>query len=222
MLLFVAGATGATGRVFVPLAEKEHELRLHVRPQSRERSPLGKDPRAAVLDLSDAAALTESLVGCDAVLSFVGTMKKRFAAGDTYESSDVGSTTALVNAAKEAKVPRFLLLSSYGAGGSGAYLKMKERCERIVQDSGLRWTIFRPSMLVSPKDGPAGTHGKRPNIAGAGYLFGAIKAIPGFRGWADDVRPIPLEVLCRAFLAVLREPRDGKILLGRELWTLGA
>ena len=222
MLLFVAGATGATGSVFVPLAEKEHELRLHVRPQSRERSPLGKDPRAAVLDLSDAAALTESLVGCDAVLSFVGTMKKRFAAGDTYESSDVGSTTALVNAAKEAKVPRFLLLSSYGAGGSGAYLKMKERCERIVQDSGLRWTIFRPSMLVSPKDGPAGTHGKRPNIAGAGYLFGASKAIPGFRGWADDVRPIPLEVLCRAFLAVLREPRDGKILLGRELWTLGA
>jgi uncharacterized protein YbjT (DUF2867 family) len=222
MRLFVAGATGATGTVFVPLAEKEHELRLHVRPQSRERSPLGKDPRAAILDLSDDAALTKALDGCDAVISFVGTMKKRFAAGDTYESSDVGSTTALVNAAKAAKVPRFLLLSSYGAGGSGAYLKMKERCERIVQDSGLGWTIFRPSMLVSPRDAPEGTHGKRPNIAGAGYLFGAIKAIPGFRGWADDVRPIPLEVLCRAFLAVLREPRDGAILLGRDLWKLGA
>ena len=68
--------------------------------------------------------------------------------------------------------------------------------------------------------GPEGTHGKRPSIAGAGYLFGAIKAI-GLRGWADDVRPIPLEVLCRAFLAVLREPRDGEILLGRDLWKLG-
>ena len=221
MRLFVAGATGATGSVFVPLAEKEHDLVLHVRPQSRDRSPLGRDPRAAILDLSDADALTKAVVGCDAMLSFVGTMKKRFAAGDTYESSDVGSTTALVNAAKAAKVPRFLLLSSYGAGGSGAYLKMKERCEHIVRDSGLRWTVFRPSMLVSPKDGPEGTHGKRPNIAGAGYVFGAIKAI-GFRGWADDVRPIPLEVLCRAFLAVLREPRDGEVLTGRELWKLGA
>lgn len=221
MRVFLAGATGATGTVFIPLAEKRHDLVLHVRPQSKDKTPLGKDPRAAVLDLDDAGALRAAMRGCAVVLSFVGTMKSRFAAGDTYESSDIGSTEKLVAAAVVEKVPRFLLLSSYGAGGMGAYLKMKERCERIVQDSGLAWSIFRPSALMSPRDGAEGTHGKRPNIAGAGYLFGAIKAIPGLKGWGDDVRPIPIEVLCRAILAVVDDPKeDGRILQGRDLWRL--
>lgn len=221
MRVFIAGATGATGTVFVPMAETRHELVFHVRPQSKDKTPLGKDPRARVFDLDDAEALRAAVRGCDAVISFVGTMKSRFAAGDTYETSDIGSTEKLVAAAKAEKVPRFLLLSSYGAGGMGAYLKMKERCERIVQDSGLAWSIFRPSALMSPQQGAEGTHGKRPNIAGAGYLFGAIKAIPGLKGWGDDVRPIPIEVLCRAILAVVDDPSlDGRILQGRDLWRL--
>ena len=222
MRLFIAGATGATGTVFVPLAEKSHELVLHVRPQSKDKTPLGADPRARVIELSDAPALDAAVKGCDAIVSFVGTMKKRFAAGDTYESSDIGSTEQLVRAAKAAGVPRFLLLSSYGAGGMGAYLKMKERCEDIVKQSGLAFCIYRPSALVSPKEGAAGTHGKRPNITGASYVFGAVKAIPVFRGWADDVRPIPIEVLARAILATVTDRSwDGKTLSGRELWQLG-
>ena len=40
-------------------------------------------------------------------------------------------------------------------------------------------------------------------------------------GFADDVRPIPIEVLCDAILRVLAEARDGAILEGRELWVLG-
>src|SRR5437588_1098775 len=152
MRIFVAGATGATGRVFVPKAEAAgHDLVLHVRPQSAARSPLGADPRARVLDLGDAAALKDALAGCAAVVSFVGTMRKRFEAGDTYESSDILSTQQLVDGAKAAGVPRFLLLSSFGAGSMGAYLQMKGRCESIVKESGLRWTIFRPSSLVTPE-----------------------------------------------------------------------
>ncbi|CAN5701249.1 hypothetical protein BH09MYX1_BH09MYX1_38990 [soil metagenome] len=221
MRVFIAGATGATGTVFVPLAEKSHELLFHVRPQSKDKTPLGSDPRARVFELDDGEALRSAVRGCDAVISFVGTMKKRFAAGDTYESSDIGSTEKLTQAAVAEKVPRFLLLSSYGAGGMGAYLKMKEQCERIVQTSGLAWSIFRPSALVSPREGAEGTHGKRPNIMGSSYLFGAVKAIPGLKGWGDDVRPIPIEVLCRAILAVLDDPaKDGRILQGRDLWQL--
>ena len=123
MKVFVAGATGATGQVFVPMAtEAGLDLVLHVRPQSAARSPLAKDPRARVIDLGDADGLAAALAGADAVVSFVGTMKSRFAAGDTYEASDVGSTRQIVLGAKSAGVPRVLLLSSYGAGGMGAYL----------------------------------------------------------------------------------------------------
>jgi nucleoside-diphosphate-sugar epimerase len=222
MRIFVAGATGATGRVFVPRATAAgHDVLFHVRPQSAAKTPLGNDPDARVFDLADVGAATEAMTGREVVLSFVGTMKNRFSAGDTYESSDVASTEQLVAAATAAKVPRFLLLSSYGAGGMGAYLKMKARCEDLVKASSLRWSIFRPSALVSPDDAPEGTHGTRKVPPGAGAIFGVMRRLPGLGPVADDVRPMPIDVLCDAMLRVIDHPRDGATLQGRDLWVAG-
>ncbi len=224
MKIFVAGATGATGQVFIPLATAAgHELRLHVRPQTVAKTPLGKDPRARVFELSDPMALESALSGCDVVISFVGTTRSRFQSGDTYESSDIASTRALVAGARAAKVPRFLLLSSVGAGGAGAYLKMKGECERIVKESGLRYTLFRPSALVSPSKGEAATshHGRREIPAVADWVMSAIGALPGLAPWAARFKPMPITVLCRAMLRVLEDPRDGKAIQGQELWALG-
>jgi uncharacterized protein YbjT (DUF2867 family) len=195
-----------------------------VRPQSADRSPLGKDARAKVFDLADAGALKSALAGCDAAISFVGTMRKRFEAGDTYESSDVLSTRQIVDGAKAAGVPRVLLLSSFGAGGMGAYLQMKGRCEAIVRESGLRWTIFRPSALVTPHGAAEGTHGARHVLPGPGAVLGVIRRVPGLTGFADDVRPIPLDIVSGAFLRVLIEPSrryENGVLEGRDLWVLG-
>src|SRR5258708_37585280 len=138
MRIFLAGATGATGLVFAPLATSAgHELLLHVRPQSRDKTPLASDPRARIFDLADAGALRDAVAGCDAIVSMVGTMRKRFAAGDTYASSDVATAeqvvgaarssvardrAATIGAARAANVPRLLLLSSFGAGGRGRVL----------------------------------------------------------------------------------------------------
>jgi uncharacterized protein YbjT (DUF2867 family) len=223
VIVFVAGATGATGQAFVQeVAQRPSiEVRLHVRPQSAAKTPLAQDPRARIFDLGDASALEGALRGCDAVVSFVGTMRQRFESGDTYASSDVGSARALVAGARAAGVPRFLLLSSLGAGGAGAYLKMKGECERIVRESGLAWTIFRPSAFETPPGTPVGHHGERKASPGAHAVFGALRHLPGAAGWVDDVRPITLDVLARAFLAVLEGPQPSRILSGRDLWALG-
>ncbi len=225
MRIFVAGATGATGQFFVPLAAKAGiEQRLHVRPQSVAKTSLGKDPRTRVFDLSDRQALASALSGCEAVISFVGTMRSRFKAGDTYESSDIGSTRLLVEGAKASSVPRFFLLSSVGAGGAGAYLKMKGECEWIVKQSGLRYTIFRPSALVSPPEGDleSSHHGRREVPAVLGWTMAVVGALPGLGAWADRLKPIPIFVVCHAFLGVLEKPRDGEVIEGQVLWTLGA
>lgn len=223
MRIFVGGATGATGQAFVPEAARAGlELVLHVRPRTAARTPLASDPRTRVFELADAAALADALAGCDAVVSFIGTTRGRFSAGDTYAASDVGTTAQLCDGARVAGVPRLLLLSSLGAGGPGAYLQMKGECERLVRASGLRWTIFRPSVLVTPEGVPGGTHGARRGVPLAGALFGLVARVPGLGGLADDTRPIPLDVLARAFVHVLREPMDGAVLTGRDLWRLGA
>ena len=223
MRVFVAGATGATGTVFVPLAEKRgHQLVLHVRPVTAAGHPLGRDPRAVVFDLADPDALRQAVRGCDVIVSLVGTMKKRFDQGDTYDSSDVGSTRALVAAALAERVSRFRLLSSYGAGGPGAYAQMKGDCEQLLRGAGnIRWSIFRPSALVSPAQFGESHHGKREVPGFVIGLGNALRALPGLQGWADDIRPIPIDVVARAILATLESPRDGEVLSGRDLWILG-
>lgn len=211
MVIFVAGSTGATGQVFVPMAtEAKFDLRIHVRPQTAPKTPLGKDLRARIFDLREADRLNDALAGCGAVISLVGTMRSRFKEGDTYESSDLGSTRALVDGALAAKVPRFVLLSSLGAGGMGAYLKMKGECERMVRESSLRYTIFRPSALLSPKGQPLSHHGPRQVPAVVGWIMSAL----------GSLKPMPIPMLCRAILKVLHEPRDSLVLEGREIWAL--
>ena len=203
-ILFVAGSTGAVGRTLLPLADARGvALVPHVRPKRAASGPV--DPRAAVLDLGDQVALVEALSRCTTVLQLIGTMRKRFATGDTYETSDVGTTAHLVTAARRAGVDHFVLLSSIGAGRPrGAYLQAKARAEALVRESGLPFSIFRPSMFV-----------------GAGH-----KGIPGAEGLARLLRlqtlaPIRVEALAAALLqvALVRAPLD-TILEGPSLWSV--
>ena len=227
MRIFVAGATGATGVVLVPMLEASgHTVVPHVRPTTATRHPMGAHSNAAVLDLADTTTLGAALHGCDAVVSLIGTMRARFAEGDTYATSDVGTTRVLVDAARTARVPRFVLLSSVGAdSGAGAYLRAKADAERIVRESGLAWTIVRPSALVSPADGAEGSHGRRRTpgwLVGAGAAFATL---PLVGGWIDDMRAIPIEVVARGIAQDLEQnaaPGTGRILHGRDLWACRA
>src|SRR4051812_465786 len=110
--VFVAGATGATGKVLVPMGFARG---LPPVPHVRPKSAANAHPRAVVVDLADAKALAQAMSGCTSVISLIGTMRHRFAQGDTYETSDIGTTRQLVAAARAVGVDHFLLLSSVGA-----------------------------------------------------------------------------------------------------------
>lgn len=202
--LFVAGSTGATGRVLGPMAARMGLAVVpHVRPATASRS--GKPDGAAVLELSERPALVEALRGCTTVVQLIGTMRKRFASGDTYETSDIGTTRQLVEAAVEAGCDHVVLLSSVGAGRPmGAYLKAKARAEALVSSSGLAWTIVRPSAFEG--------QGHRPPPG--------MRLVTGLLG-LDTYRPIRLERLAGAILEVSRgrEPVDA-VLEGKSLWAV--
>src|SRR5271166_644496 len=93
--LFVAGSSGPTGRLVVSLAvEQGLPVLAHLRPKPGRVA----DAQHAVFELTDSPALLSALQGCTTILQLVGTTRARFAAGDTYERSDVGTTKALVEA----------------------------------------------------------------------------------------------------------------------------
>jgi uncharacterized protein YbjT (DUF2867 family) len=198
-LAFVAGATGYTGRALMELFARE---RTDWKPRPHARAA-GKLPDAVVCDPRDVAALTEGMRGCDAVVQLIGTVKARFADGN-YDDIDYGTTVALGQAAKAAGVPRLLLLSSVGAGSArGSYLKVKRKTEEWVEQSGLEYTIVRPSMIAG--------EGRRP----AQILGALMYPIPSLRG-------IEVHDLARVFLRALerREAVRNQVLEGKSMWRM--
>jgi uncharacterized protein YbjT (DUF2867 family) len=150
--LFIAGSGGATGRLVVALAEKRGiPFLAHLRPKPGRVA----GPGQALFELSERPTLLAALRGCSTVLQLIGTMRQRFASGDSYERSDVGTTRALVDAAREAGVDHLVLLSSVGAGRPlGAYLRAKAAAEALVLASGIPWTVFRPSAFLGEERRP--------------------------------------------------------------------
>lgn len=204
--LFVAGATGAVGRTVMRIAETRGvDVVPHVRPKTAAQGR-SLHSRAAVLELSQTDELANVLKDRTTVLQLIGTMRKRFATGDTYESSDIGTTQHLVAAARRAgTIDHFILLSSVGAGRPmGAYLQAKARAEAIVRDSGIPFTIFRPSAFVGEG------HRLPPGAEGLMKLIGTKK-----------YRPIPVETLAKTLLYVVRTRAPlGQVLEGEELWRI--
>jgi uncharacterized protein YbjT (DUF2867 family) len=206
--LFIAGSTGATGRALLRRATAigvADRVVPHLRPRGPSRVQVAPPANAIVLELADGARLAEAMRGFTTVVQLIGTMKKRFGAGDTYETSDIGTTRQLVDAARQAGVDHVVLLSSTGAGRPmGAYLQAKARAEALVRDSGIAYTIFRPSAFYG--EGHAGIPGAKP----------VLHAL-GLRRW----EPIAVDELVAGILhvALARAPL-GVALEGQPLWDV--
>jgi uncharacterized protein YbjT (DUF2867 family) len=163
IIAFVAGATGYTGRAVVrALARQGARVVAHVRPDSprmdawRDRfGSLG----AEVDDTAwDADAMTRTLQGLAPthVFALLGTTRARakhegMGATEAYEKIDYGLTALLVDAAAQCSVlPRFVYLSAAGVAQSSSnpYVRARWRAEQHLRESGLPWTIARPSFIT--------------------------------------------------------------------------
>jgi uncharacterized protein YbjT (DUF2867 family) len=220
--VLIAGATGAVGSALVPyLRAQGFKVIPHVRPKTAERHPLGKDPEALVIDLADAPKLDAAMSRAQAVVCLVGTMRRRFAAGDTYESSDYLPVVQLIESARRTgQKPHFVLLSSLGARPGPGYLGWKYKAEEEVRKSGRPYAILRPSFLDSTHAGSQpsdGTQRRPPLLIGATLRLAG--RLPGLRGFSDDVRPMPVEVLCRSIARILKDGSPAaSVMTGRQLW----
>lgn len=173
------------------------DLIAHTRPRP------GREPGASCFELGDHARLVQALSGVTTAMQLIGTIRKRFAEGDTYESSDIRTTEQLARAAREAGVDHLILLSSTGAGRPmGAYLQAKAKAERIVTESGIPFTIVRPSAFDGDR------HHAPPGLAAVTKLLGLSR-----------FRPIRVEQLAQTLLHVATtRSAVGEVLEGDTLW----
>lgn len=144
--------TGATG--FVGQAVLDEAARRGLAMNALTRRP--QKPREGVNwvagNLTDEPALVDLVMGVDAVIHVAGLTSSQDAAA--FTAANVTGTAALIAAAKAAKAKRFVFVSSLAARepALSAYGASKAAAEKLVEASGLDWTIVRPPGVYGPRD----------------------------------------------------------------------
>lgn len=153
----ILGGSGFVGKnVCEALAAKGYRLRIATRDRERAKRQLILLPTAEVerVDVHDPQALARLVRGAEAVINLVGVLHDGRGAA-SFRTAHVELARKVVAACREAGTRRLLHMSALGASrdGPSAYLRSKAEAEGIVRDSGLAWTVFRPSVIFGRGDG---------------------------------------------------------------------
>lgn len=200
MRIAIAGGHGQIARrLSRTLAERGDTPLAIVRNPDHVADVEADGATAVLLDLesADAAELAAQLTDVDAVVFAAGAGPGSGAG--RKDSVDRGAAALLADAAQQAGVRRYLLVSSVGAGAEppegtdevfAAYLRAKTAAEEDLRGRDLDWTILRPGGLTDD--------------AGTGHVrLGA--EVPRGQVARDDVAAV--------LVALLDEPRTAGLVL---------
>ncbi len=155
--IVVLGGSGFVGHSLLRrLAERGHTVTALSRHPERHRD-LAVLPGTVLrmADLDNPTRLAHQLDGADAVVNLVGILNP--AGRDGFSSIHVELPRRLIAACRQAGVGDLHQMSALKAGqGLSHYLKSRGETERLVRDSGLRWTLYRPSLIFGRHDSLVG------------------------------------------------------------------
>ena len=150
MFVFVTGGTGFVGRNLMPELAR-HNIGGRCLVRNLKKTPLCSGFEAVAGSLNDIPA--GGMDGADTVVHLAGIIREEDA--DTFQSVHVHGTAGLVDEAVKAGVKNFFYQSALGASlrSPSRYQRTKALAEEIVKDSGMRYAIFRPSLILGRLDG---------------------------------------------------------------------
>jgi nucleoside-diphosphate-sugar epimerase len=209
----VTGGTGFIGSHLVgALLESGWEVRCVVRPSSNLRWLNGLSIQPVTVDLTrpEREPLRKSLDGVSAVFHLAGVTSSALEEG--YSRVNVGGTQAMLEAVRdEAPQAHFVFCSSIAAAGPvrGAntinetdtpspiseYGRSKLTAERIVEDSGLSYSIVRPPPVYGPRDSGIFSlfrlvsYGIAPHIASRMQVLSIVHVSDLVRGMISAAKP---------------------------------
>ena len=155
MRVAIIGGTGFVGGYLVDaLIDAGHEPSVLVRVGSESKLRQPSKVRAVSGDLASPRGIREVLEGSDSVIYNIGILREFASKGVTFDTLQHRGVIRIIEAAKEAGISRFLLMSANGVKEPGTpYQVSKYRAERALETSGLDCTIFRPSVIFGDPRG---------------------------------------------------------------------
>jgi len=204
--ILVTGASGFVGGHVVPaLLGAGHRVVALVRGDSAGETVLGRvatEDRSRVElrrgDVGQPATLGAALAGVDAVVHLVA-LPRDFNRGADLRRVNTEGTRAVVAAMHGAGVGRLVHMGAMGVVNDPAlhYASSKAKGEAAVADSGLEWTILKPSLQFGPGDGFFNI------IAGLVRLSPGIVPVPG--DGSARFQPIHVDDVARVVVAALAD-----------------
>lgn len=148
-MILIVGATGVLGRQTAEkLLAAGERVRAATREPERARSLARLGAEVIHADLIDPLSLARACEGVDAVLAAAHSLL----GSGRYASSAVDGTghRALIDAARTSRVKRFVYTSARGAAPNHPvdFFRTKAGVERYLQESGIDFTILRPSAFM--------------------------------------------------------------------------
>jgi nucleoside-diphosphate-sugar epimerase len=150
-IVFITGARGFIGKVLVRdlLATGRWRVRALTRSSAQGDQPPNK-LTFIFGNLLAPVSYRSSLEGVDTVIHLAAVTGR--AARNEYEQTNVEGTKCLLRACKEAGVGRFLYVSTIAATYPDQrhylYAQSKARAEALVRESGIPYTILRPTVVI--------------------------------------------------------------------------
>ena len=198
----VTGANSAVGTALLRHIAGSEALSAVAGVRRREAlAGLPQSPRIAgrLLDYGRPESVRGVAAGAGCVVHLAGVLIE--SGRTSYQSGNVDTTRALVDAALEEGVRRIVFVSSLGADprSPNGYYRSKGEAEGLVAGAGVAAAIIRTPLLLGP-----GTAGGRALLRDAAR--GRVRVLGG---GAHLLRPLDVEDLCRAILRCCTEPLAG-------------
>jgi NADH dehydrogenase len=199
--ILLTGGTGFVGSA-IRRALRNRSLRLLVR--TRTNLPQ-LPPNVDVVegDVTDRDSLRGVAEGCATVVHLVAIIEEH--GNVTFDRVIRQGTDNVLEEATRAGVTRFVHMSALGAQDNPryAYMQAKWRAEQSVIESGLAYTIFRPSVIFGPGDG---------FINALAKVIKQFPVIPVVGTGKSKFQPVAVEQVATAFARAVGDPATtGKI-----------
>lgn len=187
----IIGGSGFVGRAIVDQAiAAGHRVTVACRHPERARDLMVKGAELARVDVVDGNGIDAAVAGHDVVIYLVGLLFEK--GRQNFAAAHVDGVARVLEACQQADVQQYLHMSALGAGkvSDSAYAQTKAAAEKLVSESALNWTIFRPSIIYGGGD----------NFFNQFKAMSAMLPVMPVISGATRFQPIWVEDVARAFV----------------------
>jgi NADH dehydrogenase len=151
MKIFITGGTGFVGRYIVNSLQKEKDIQLVIPTRDINKAKaIFSSSNIKLIHFIEELDYLVKKEKPDIVINLLGILTENKRKGITFEKVHFEYTQRLVEASVDINVKKFIQMSALGVdiNSKSRYMKTKAVAEEKIKNSGLNYTIFRPSIII--------------------------------------------------------------------------